>query len=119
MAVGGVLGGAGVPMPWVNEGIFASVIVMGLLIFAAIRPVPLVAVAIVALFALFHGHSHGSEFPPSASKVYYGFALIAATSLLHVIGVGVGQLFRVPGGRLILRMAGSAIAAAGIALLVG
>ncbi len=67
MVVGGVLGIAGVPMPMVEPGILASVIVLGLLVLAAIRLPVVVGAALVAVFALLHGHAHGAELPVEAA----------------------------------------------------
>ena len=63
MVAGGALGAADVPLPMVEPGILASVIVLGLLVLTAARlPVALGAV-LVAAFALLHGHAHGAELP--------------------------------------------------------
>src|SRR6186713_604314 len=71
MVVGGVLGIAGVPLPHVEVGIAASVIVLGLAIATAWRAPVGLAVAIVAIFAIFHGHAHGTELPSAASPEAY------------------------------------------------
>ena len=66
MAIGGALGMAGMPLPFAEQGIFASVLILGVLIAAAVR-LPLAAsMAIVGLFALCHGHAHGLEMPTTA-----------------------------------------------------
>src|SRR5438552_13637461 len=61
MALGGVLGAAGIALPWVERGIIASVLVLGVLIAAAVRLPLAAATLLVGLFALFHGHAHGAE----------------------------------------------------------
>ena len=61
MFIGGVLGMEGVPLPFVEPVILASVVAFGLLVALAVDlPVP-VGAAILAVFALFHGHAHGTE----------------------------------------------------------
>src|SRR5471030_745529 len=61
MLIGGALGMAHVPLPFVESGILASVIALGLLVALAVDlPVWLGAV-VIAVFAVFHGHAHGSE----------------------------------------------------------
>src|SRR3546814_827787 len=63
MIGGGLVGMAGVPLPMVELGIVASVVLLGALIALQSRlPLPL-SMALVALFALFHGHAHGLEAP--------------------------------------------------------
>ena len=50
---------------------------------------PVVAgAAIIGVFALLHGHAHGSEVAENVGGVEYmaGFAL--ATATLHVVGIG-------------------------------
>ena len=67
MAAGGALGMAGVPVPFVELGIAASVIVLGAVV-AFVRRAPVViAVGLVGVFAMFHGHAHGTEMPLDAS----------------------------------------------------
>ena len=56
MAGGGLLGVAGVPVPGVEAGIAASVLGLGLLIAFQAKPPLALSIALVALFALFHGH---------------------------------------------------------------
>ena len=47
---------------------------------------------IVGLFAIFHGHAHGSEMPLDASGVDYGLGFMLATAVLHAVGIGIGFL---------------------------
>ena len=119
MAGGGVLGLAGLPLPFAEFGIALSVLVLGLLTAAArALPVPL-ALTIVAAFAVFHGYAHGRELPLAADPVGYSLGFVLATGLLHVVGIAVGELGR---RRSVLapapRLAGAAIAAAGLWFLV-
>jgi urease accessory protein len=88
MLIGGVLGIEGVPLPFVEPVILASVVGLALLVaLAANLPVP-VGAGILAMFALFHGHAHGTEVAGTLNGVEYmaGFALAAATLLLAGIG---------------------------------
>ena len=116
MAVGGVLGVTGVPLPLVEPGILASVLVLGVLVAAAVR-LPLVAsAALVGVFALLHGHAHGTEMPATAAGLAYGAGFVAATALLHAVGIGFGLLAsRLAGARLV-RYAGAATVAVGLFL---
>ena len=72
MVVGGILGITGVAVPFVEQGIVMSVLILGVLI-AAAACLPLASsAAIVGLFALFHGHAHGAEIPVAVSGFAYG-----------------------------------------------
>jgi urease accessory protein len=119
MAVGGLLGVAGVPVPGVEAGIAASVLGLGLLIAFQAKPPLALSIALVALFALFHGHAHGTELPQAASPALYGLGFVLATAILHLIGVGIGLTMRLPKEITAVRVGGGTIAAAGIALFIG
>lgn len=119
MAVGGLLGVAGVPVPGIEAGIAASVLGLGLLIAFQAKPPLAISVVLVALFALFHGHAHGTELPQAASPALYGAGFVLATAILHAIGLGIGLVMRLPKGMTAIRVGGGAIAAAGVALFVG
>jgi len=117
MAFGGMLGLLGVPLPGVEIGIALSALVLGLAVSAAWRP-PLVAAAVVVgLFAVFHGHAHGTELPAGASGLLYSLGFVAATGLLHATGIGIGLIQRWEWGKRVLRAAGAAVAAAGLYFL--
>jgi urease accessory protein len=118
MMAGGALGMAGVAMPMVEPGILASVIVLGLLILAAARLPVAAGAAIVAVFALLHGHAHGTELPAEAAAATYAVGFALATALLHGLGVLVALVARSAAGRLAVRGAGALVAAGGVALAV-
>ena len=118
MSVGGLLGAAGVPVSFVEPGIIASVLVLGVLIAAAVR-LPLVASSLlVGLFAIFHGHAHGVEMPESVSGLAYGVGFVLATGLLHGLGIGLGLLAQKLASPRAIRNAGGAITAIGVYLCV-
>lgn len=106
----------GVPLPFVEPTILASVVAVGLLVALAV-PVPVAAgMAIVGFLAIFHGHAHGGEIGDAAALRYAaGFAL--STALLHglglAIGLGFGALSRNDLRRLAPRIAGGMTALAG------
>jgi len=119
MVGGGVLGIAGVPLPFVEHGIAASVVVLGLAILAAWRaPVP-VALVVVGFFGVLHGYAHGLELPESAAPAEYAAGFVISTGLLHLTGIALGALHLLPKGREVLRAGGAAIAAAGVWILSG
>jgi urease accessory protein len=118
MALGAVMGFAGLALPWIEIGIAGSVVALGAVIAFALRPSLAVSMALIALFALVHGYAHGTELPASASPLAYGFGFAAATLVLHAIGLALGALSNWAAGRMAMRGAGAAIAVAGIALLM-
>lgn len=118
MAAGGAIGIAGVPMPMVELGILASVIVLGLLVLTAAKLPLALGAALVAAFALLHGHAHGAELPAQAAAVTYAAGFALATALLHGVGLGVAYLGGSDAGRLLVRGAGALVAVAGVALAV-
>jgi urease accessory protein len=116
MGVGGALGMAAVSIPFVEPGIVASVLVLGLMIAVATR-LPIVAsVLLVGLFALFHGHAHGNEMPATAAGLAYAEGFMAGTVSLLLFGIGVGVGVRQLGSAQLVRFAGGAIAACGLFL---
>ncbi len=120
MAVGGLLGVAGAPLPGVEIGIALSALLLGGAVAAAFRAPTVAAVALVALFAVFHGHAHGGELPVAASPLAYGVGFVVSTGLLHGAGIAIGLLndWR-PRGPWIVRGAGALIALAGVYFLLG
>ena len=117
MALGGVLGILGVPMPAVETGIASSAIVLGLMVALAARPPLWAAAVLVGAFAIFHGYAHGRELPDGANAVAYSAGFVIATGLLHLTGIAFGLLTRWPAGRLVVRGAGGVIALVGLAYL--
>ncbi len=114
MAIGGVLGIAGLPMPPVEIGIAVSVLVLGGMIAGAVRAPVWLASLIVAVFAIFHGYAHGKELPSAADPVGYSAGFVLATGMLHVVGVGLGLINDRPGGAVITRSLGGLVMLAGV-----
>jgi urease accessory protein len=119
MSFGGLLGIRGVPLPGVEIGVAASAIVLGIAIALEWRPPLWVAGAIVSVFAIFHGHAHGTELPKAAAPLTYALGFVIATGSLHLCGILVGLVESWPVGMRLLRTAGGLIAAIGIFLLAG
>ncbi|MGE0257351.1 MAG: HupE/UreJ family protein [Alphaproteobacteria bacterium] len=122
MIAGGALGLAGIEVPFVEVGIALSVVVLGFAVALRLHIPTAAAMALVALFAIFHGHAHGAEMPESALGLAYGAGFVLATALLHALGIGLGLGIGKAGtavGQRALQTAGSAMALAGIAILIG
>ena len=118
MAFGGALGVLGVPLPGVEIGVALSAIVLGVMVAGALRPPLLVAAVLVGVFAIFHGHAHGTELPQAASPIAYSLGFVIATGLLHLCGIAFGMLTRWSVGRAAVRAAGTLIACIGVFFLV-
>jgi urease accessory protein len=117
MALGGMMGLLGIPLPGVEVGIAVSALVLGTMVLAEKRPPLWVAAVIVGIFAIFHGHAHGTELPAGQSGLLYSMGFVMATGCLHGVGIGIGLIHRWAAGRVILRVAGATVAAAGIYFL--
>ncbi|MBZ9997050.1 HupE/UreJ family protein [Mesorhizobium sp. BH1-1-4] len=118
MLAGAALGMAHVPVPFVEPGILASVVALGLLVALAVDLPVSAGVAILGLFALFHGHAHGTEVPENAGGLDYMAGFAIATMLLHAIGIAAG-LGLGTGFRRVARIAGAACTAIGVGLAFG
>jgi urease accessory protein len=117
MACGGMLGLMGMPLPGVEVGIAVSAIVLGAMVLSEARPPLWVALTIVAFFAVFHGHAHGTELPEGQSGLLYSMGFVIATGCLHGVGIGIGLIHRWTAGRVALRIAGALVVIAGLFFL--
>jgi urease accessory protein len=122
MAVGFLLGIGQIEVPFVELGIALSSVVIGG-IAALGRPMPVVlAMAIVGVFAIFHGHAHGAEMPADTSGLMYALGFLAATALLHAVGIfaamGVAKLVG-KYGKPAAQAAGAMFALGGVGVLAG
>jgi urease accessory protein len=122
MALAGMLGMAGLTLPVAEIGIGLSVVVLGLVIAFELNLSTIAAMALVGVFAIFHGHAHGAEMPESVPGLTYGAGFVCATALLHAIGIGLGLLIGRAGpiySRRIVQAGGGAMALAGVSILTG
>ena len=118
MLGGAALGMAHVPVPFVEPGILASVVALGLLVALAVDLPVSAGVAIIGLFALFHGHAHGTEVPENAGGLEYMTGFAVATVMLHAVGIAAGLSLGLR-FRGLARVAGAACAAIGVGLAFG
>ena len=123
MVLGGLLGYLAFPLPLVETGIGLSVIAMGLGVAFSVRLSAMGAMALVGLFALFHGHAHGTEgMGLVVALLPYAVGFVIATASLHVAGVALGlgldRLGTTP-SNVLRRVAGTAGALAGVCILAG
>ncbi|WP_211826993.1 HupE/UreJ family protein [Kistimonas asteriae] len=119
MALGGAMGVLGVPVPGIETGIAASALVLGVMVAFAVRPPLGVAAVLVGLFAIFHGHAHGTELPHAANALTYSLGFVLSTGMLHLGGIALGYLVKWPLGQIAIKVGGAVIALAGIGFLTG
>jgi urease accessory protein len=119
MLVGDTLGMAHVSVPFVQPGILASVVALGLLAALAVDLPVAAGTAIVGAFALLHGHAHGTEVAENIGGAGYmaGFAL--ATATLHAVGIGFALTMQHVNLRPLIRVAGATCTAVGVGLFIG
>jgi urease accessory protein len=122
MALGGLVSAAGLSMPYAEAAVALSVVAFGCAIASRLAPPILAAMALVGVFALFHGHVHAGEMPANVSALAYGFGFLAATALLHGLGIGLGLV--IGNGdpvlqRRAVRICGIAIGLVGTGLVLG
>ena len=118
MAVGGFLALVGIPVPGVEIGIALSAVLLGMMVAGEVRAPLAIAVVLVGFFAVFHGHAHGTELPAGQSGLAYSIGFVVATGCLHGAGILMGLAHGWPSGRLLLRVAGAAVACGGVAFLL-
>jgi urease accessory protein len=120
MAVAGLAGMSGVGLPLTEVGIASSIIVLGGAVALRLAIPVAAAMALVGFFAIFHGYAHRLETPAMASGLLYGLGFVAATAMLHGLGIGIGLAvgrLEAGRGRRLVRIAGSAAAVIGVVLL--
>lgn len=119
MAVGGLLGVLGVPLPGVEPVIAFSGLALGLMVALNVRPPLWIAAALVGLFAIFHGYAHGKELPDAADAIAYAVGFVVATGMLHLTGILIGVLMKWEAGAVAVRACGAAIGCLGFYFLLG
>jgi urease accessory protein len=117
MAMGGMLGLMGVPVPGIEYGIAASAILLGAAVLFEVRASLFATALLVGVFAIFHGHAHGTELPPGQSALLYSMGFVIATGCLHALGIGIGAVHRWTWGQKLLRAAGAMVAVGGVFFL--
>lgn len=102
-------------LPATEALIAASVLVLGVLLAANARLGAVAGMALVAVFAVFHGAAHGAEAPASGSFALHALGIGLATLALHASGLAAATLARSRGW--IVRAAGAPVALAGAWML--
>jgi urease accessory protein len=110
---GGAYQGAGAPLtPALGTLVVATVVLLGMLVYGS-RILPMiVALAIVVAFGAVHGYAHGAQAGAVPFRDYVIGATVATLGL-SVAGMALGVMLRIA-SRFGMRIAGAAIAAAGL-----
>jgi urease accessory protein len=115
MIIGGIFGMNGIGLPLIEYGIAVSVLALGSVLSLARKLPTSFAMAFVGIFAMFHGHAHGTEMPRLAEPALYALGFSVATAGLHIIGAVTGYFaVRNQYGEKLLRITGAIIATSGI-----
>lgn len=86
MIAGGLAALAGAPVPFAEQMILASLLVVGCLAGAGARIGTRATAAIVAAFAFFHGAAHGFEAPVGGGPAGYVLGFAAGAAVLLALG---------------------------------
>ena len=121
MVFGGLLAKLGLHIGDPDAFITTSLLVLGLLIAFAAR-LPLIAgTGLVGLFAIFHGYAHVQEgvLEQGHSMAEFAVGFVAATIILHCIGIAIGLSLKNRTGARLVRLAGAGIAACAVLIWMG
>ncbi len=118
MLIGATLPFSGFSILFIEQGVAASVFILGLLAAGAYKLPLFFSAAIVGFFALFHGYAHSSEIPALAGITLYSVGFALATSLLHTLGILSALIFTKINFAKFNRFAGGAIALSGLYLIL-
>jgi urease accessory protein len=116
MLTGFAAASLGLQLPWVPAAVSCSIIVLGLVVALAVKAPVWLGAALVGLFALFHGHAHGTE-AIAASLVAYGAGFALATAGLHAAGIGVALALEGSLGKLAVQAVGALTVLGGLAFI--
>lgn len=119
MTSGALLGLTGVAFAYTETGIFISLLLVGLALASGKSELPrLLSSAAIAAAATLHGLAHGSEMPVAASAYAYIAGMVAATGILHLLGLSLGLLSQHLNAAVMLRVYGGLTGLTGAWLLL-
>ncbi|MEL6979266.1 MAG: HupE/UreJ family protein [Pseudomonadota bacterium] len=117
LTTGGALGAAGVPFPEIRGAAALSILAIGLAIAMRTATPQALALLVVGVFALLHGHAHfytapyNADPPGPAAQAIYAAGFLIGSAALHLLGVGIGLLQNDRGARALL---GAGVAGVGL-----
>ena len=112
LVLSALAGTMGLTLPYLEQGVALSVVLFGLMLAIATRPLPpALGLGLIAMASALHGLAHGSE-TPATGFAGYAAGFLLTTAALHIGGVGVGLAIR----RLLSERRGMALGGLGAAL---
>ena len=112
LIVSATLGTMGVTVPYLEHGVSLSVVLFGLMLIVATRPMPsAIGLGLIAVASSLHGLAHGSE-TPETGFAGYAIGFLITTAVLHIGGVGIGLAIK----RWLGQRSGAALGGLGTAL---
>ncbi|MGY8680665.1 HupE/UreJ family protein [Bradyrhizobium sp. UFLA05-153] len=93
MLIGFAAAAWGLQIALIEPAIAASIVVFGVLVALRVRLPVILGAAIVGLFALFHGHAHGTE-AAASNLASYAAGFTVSTASLHSAGIAMGLCIR-------------------------
>lgn len=112
LVVSAFVGTMGLTLPHLEHGVSLSVVLFGLMLIVATKPVPpAIGLGLIAAAASLHGLAHGAE-TPASGFAGYAAGFLFTTAALHLGGVGVGLAIK----RLFAERRGIALGSLGTAL---
>jgi urease accessory protein len=118
MSGGFAAASAGLQIGFVEAAICLSVVLLGAFIAFEVRVSVMPGASVVAAFAFFHGHAHGTE-AAVAKLVPYAAGFILATAVLLAVGMGAGLCARSLPETAVVRTTGGCAALVGLSLFGG
>lgn len=120
MLIGGIIGFSGEVIAFAEIGVALSVVALGVsILLGKILAKLYLVLMMVFVFGVLHGYAHGAELPSAANPVFYVAGFLTCTSVIHLLGVGVGFMFNGDKVKLIsARVLGVPILGCGIYLTV-
>ena len=92
MVIGGFLGITKILLPGVEIGISLSMLALGAAIAMNWKSSEIIMIALVSIFAIYHGYAHGLELPKATKPADYAIGFVVSTGLIHILGIGIGML---------------------------
>lgn len=117
MLVGYAAASAGLEIGFVEAATSLSVIGLGVVIAFELTMPAVLGAAIIGLFAVFHGHAHGTEAARMLPSYVAGFTM--ATVALLAVGIAVAMWAKGSAGKIVVRATAGCAAFAGVLLLGG
>ena len=112
LVLSALAGTMGLTLPYLEQGVALSVVLFGLMLAIATRPLPpALGLGLIAMASALHGLAHGSE-TPATGFAGYAAGFLLTTAALHIGGVGMGLAIR----RLLSERRGMALGGLGAAL---